>query len=162
MLLGAERDIEVNIYNTAFEQNDANIAFNIYNNSCLQTIEIGWWSKSMHARTDKRNQLEKNLLSSWLFEIVRREHNNGKGKILERWSEYISELYHDERGDEPPIMKKFDGPPIMKDEVRKAVESMKKGKAARPDKVTVEMIESLDEFGIDMLTDFLNALYDSG
>ena len=24
------------------------------------------------------------------------------------------------------------------------------------------MIESLDEFGIDMLTDFLNAIYDSG
>ena len=68
----------------------------------------------------------------------------------------------DERGDKPPIMKNFDGPPIMKDEVRKAVKSMKKGKAAGPDKITVEMIESLDEFGIDMLTDFLNAIYDSG
>ena len=50
----------------------------------------------------------------------------------------------------------------MKDEVRKAVKSMKKGKAAGPDKITVEMIESLDEFGIDMLTDFLNAIYDTG
>ena len=60
-------------------------------------------------------------------------------------------------------MKNFDGPPIMKDQVRKAVKSMKKGKAAGPDKITVEMIESLDEFGIDiMLTDFLNAIYDSG
>ena len=74
-----------------------------------------------------------------------------KEKILERWSEHISELYHDERGDKPPIMKKFDGPPIMKDEVRKAVESMKNGKAVGPDKITVEMIESLDEFGIDSL-----------
>ena len=55
-------------------------------------------------------------------------------------------------------MKNFDGPPIMKDDVRKAVKSMKKGKAAGPDKITVEMIESLDEFGIDMLTDFLNAI----
>ena len=74
-----------------------------------------------------------------------------KEKILERWSEYNNELYHDERGDKPPIMKNFDGPPIMKDEVRKAVKSMKKGKAVGPDKITVEMIESLDEFGIDML-----------
>ena len=65
---------------------------------------------------------------------------------------------HDERGDKPPIKKNFDGPPIMKDEVRKAVKSMKKGKAAGPDKITVEMIESLDEFGIDILTDFLNAM----
>ena len=85
-----------------------------------------------------------------------------KEKILERWAEYISELYHDEWGDKPPIMKKFDGPPIMKDEVRKAVKLMKKGKTAGPDKITVEIIESLDEFGIDMLTDFLNAIYDSG
>ena len=85
-------------------------------------------------------------------------------KILERWAEYISELYHDERGDKPPIMKNFDGPPIMKDEVRKAVKLMKNGKTAGPDKITVEMIESLDEFGMDniMLTDFLNAIYDSG
>ena len=83
-------------------------------------------------------------------------------KILERWAEYISELYHDERGDKSPIMKNFDGPPIVKDEVRKAVKLMKKGKTAGPDKITVEMIESLDEFGIDMLTDFLNAIYDSG
>ena len=58
-------------------------------------------------------------------------------------------------------MKNFDGPPIMKDEVRKAVKLMKKGKTAGPDKITVEMIESLDEFGIDMLTDFLNTIYDS-
>ena len=43
----------------------------------------------------------------------------------------------------------------MKDEVRKAVKLMKKGKTAGLDKITVEMIESLDEFGIDMLTDFL-------
>ena len=71
-----------------------------------------------------------------------------KERIFERWEEYISELYHDERGDKPPIMKNFDGPPIMKDEVRKAVKSMKKGKTAGPDTITVEMIESLDEFGI--------------
>ena len=49
----------------------------------------------------------------------------------------------------------------MKDEVSKAVKSMKKGKDAGPDNITVEMIESLDEFGIDMLTDFMNAIYDS-
>ena len=29
-----------------------------------------------------------------------------KEKIFEKWSEYICELYHDERGDTPQIMKK--------------------------------------------------------
>ena len=43
--LGAERDIEVNISNKTFEQKGAKITFQIYNNSYLQTIEMGWWSK---------------------------------------------------------------------------------------------------------------------
>ena len=43
--LGAERDIEVNISNKTFEQKGAKITFNIYNDLCLQTIEMGWWSK---------------------------------------------------------------------------------------------------------------------
>ena len=43
--LGAERDIEVNISNKTFEQNGAKITFHIYNDSCLQTIGMGWWSK---------------------------------------------------------------------------------------------------------------------
>ena len=118
-------------------------------------------SKSMHARI---REISGKRICSAPGCLKSREGNIiiEKEKILERWSEYISELYHDERGDKPPIMKNFDGPPIMKDEVRKAVKSMKKGKAAGPDKITVEMIESLDEFGIDMLTDFLNAIYDTG
>ena len=43
--LGAQRDIEVNISNKTFEQNGAKITFRIYNDLCLQTIEMGWWSK---------------------------------------------------------------------------------------------------------------------
>ena len=118
-------------------------------------------SKSMHARireiNGKRICSAPGCLKSREGNIIMEKEN-----ILEIWSEYISELCHDERGDKPPIMKNVDGPPIMKDEVRKNVKSMKKGKAGGPDKITVEMIESLDEFGIDMLTDCLNAIYDSG
>ena len=43
--LGAERDIEVNISNKTLEQKGAKITFHIYNDLCLQTIEMGWWSK---------------------------------------------------------------------------------------------------------------------
>ena len=35
--LGAERDIEVNISDTTFEQNGAKITFHIYNDSCLSS-----------------------------------------------------------------------------------------------------------------------------
>ena len=52
--LGAERDIEVKISNKTFEQKGAKITFHIYNNSYLQTIEMGWWSKfeSAHGLMD--------------------------------------------------------------------------------------------------------------
>ena len=44
--MGAERDIlEVKISNKTFEQKGAKKTFHIYNNSYLQTIEMGWWSK---------------------------------------------------------------------------------------------------------------------
>ena len=43
--LGAERDIEVKMSNKTFEQNGAKITVHIYNDSCLQMIEMGWWSK---------------------------------------------------------------------------------------------------------------------
>ncbi len=43
--LGAERDIEVNISDKTFEQKGAKKHFIIYNDSCLQTIDMGWWSK---------------------------------------------------------------------------------------------------------------------
>ena len=51
--LGAERHIEVNISNKT-EQNGTKITFHIYNDSCLQTIEMGWWSKfeSAHGLTE--------------------------------------------------------------------------------------------------------------
>ena len=41
-----------------------------------------------------------------------------KYKILERWAEYIGELYDDEERVEHHIQKNFDSPPLMKLEVQ--------------------------------------------
>ena len=41
-----------------------------------------------------------------------------KEKILERWAEYIGELFEDNRKEHDVMKKNFAGPPIMKDEVR--------------------------------------------
>ena len=40
-----------------------------------------------------------------------------KEKILERWAEYIRELFEDNRKEHDVMKKNFAGPPIMKDEV---------------------------------------------
>ncbi|MCH9665805.1 MAG: hypothetical protein K0U41_08180 [Gammaproteobacteria bacterium] len=85
-----------------------------------------------------------------------------KGKILERWTEYIKELFHDDRGEKPAIHKNLDGPNILKSEVRAALAKMKRNKAAGPDEIVTEMITALEEFGIEKLTEVVNEIYDSG
>ncbi|GFS06668.1 hypothetical protein ElyMa_006550700 [Elysia marginata] len=52
-----------------------------------------------------------------------------KDKIRERWTEYIHELFDDNRKHDHNVMKRnFAGPPIMKDEVRAAIRKMKAGR----------------------------------
>ena len=71
-----------------------------------------------------------------------------KEEVLKRWSEYINELFHDERGDQPRIFKNFDGPEILPAEIQKAMCKMKRNKACGPDQISIEMITALDDFGI--------------
>ena len=60
------------------------------------------------------------------------------------------------------MKKNFAGPPIMKDEVREAMRKMKTGKATGPDGLSIELIEALEEFGIEKATTLLNEIYDTG
>ncbi|XP_063600637.1 uncharacterized protein LOC134776815 [Penaeus indicus] len=85
-----------------------------------------------------------------------------KEDILNRWSEYIEELYHDERGPPPYISNEDEGPLIHEDEVRKALSKMKSGKASGPDEIPSEVITALTEMGIKEVTKLLNSIYDTG
>ena len=85
-----------------------------------------------------------------------------KDKILERWSEYIGKLYNDDRNERKIIKNNFEGPPILKDEIKSAIKQMKTGKALGPDGIATEMIEALEEFGVDILYDLLNEIYNTG
>lgn len=82
--------------------------------------------------------------------------------ILKRWGEYIGELFEDNRGEKPEINKPMHGPPILKDEIRSAMRSMKNGKAAGPDNISIEMINALEDEGIDKLESIMNKMYDTG
>ena len=85
-----------------------------------------------------------------------------KKKILERWAEYIREIFEDNRKEHDVMKKNFAGPPIMKDEVREAMRKMKTGKATGPDGLSIELIEALEEYGIEKVTTLLNEIYDTG
>ena len=54
------------------------------------------------------------------------------------------------------------GPPIMKDEIRAAIRRMKLGKATGPGSISVELLEALEDYGIDKITTLLNEIYDTG
>ena len=47
-------------------------------------------------------------------------------------------------------------------EVAKAIRSMPKKKAPGPDDITIEMVQALDDFGIEWLTALANKIYDEG
>ena len=56
----------------------------------------------------------------------------------------------------------IEGPNILKSEVRTAIKMMRKNKAAGPDGVVIEMIEALEEYGVEKLTEIINKIYDDG
>ena len=85
-----------------------------------------------------------------------------KDDILERWTEYIEELFRDNRGGKPEIRKNIYGPKILQSEIRAAVWRMKGNKARGPAGIVIEMIKALDDFGIEKLTIMANEIYDTG
>ena len=87
----------------------------------------------------------------------------GKEDILSRWEEYIGDLFEDDRGERPEINKEMEGPPILKDKkIECALKSMKYGKATGPDNISVEMIEALEDTGINKLESIMNKMYNTG
>ena len=82
-------------------------------------------------------------------------------KILERWAEYIGDLFADTRPT-LPTPSNDRGSPILKEEVEKAIRKSQAGKAPGDDGITVEMIKLLEEFGIEKLTDLYNVIYSTG
>ena len=62
-------------------------------------------------------------------------------KIADRWVEYITELYEDDR-EQMPKFQVTSGESIMKDEIQKAIKSMKDWKAAGADELPAEALST--------------------
>ena len=83
-------------------------------------------------------------------------------ETLNRWVEYAKELFKDNRGNKPELRRKLEGPKILKPEVVYAMKSMKANKSPGNDNIRIEMIQALEDFGIDTITSLANKIYDSG
>ena len=84
-----------------------------------------------------------------------------KDQVLERWNEYIGELFEDTRPEQPNV-ENLDGPPIINSEVEFALKNTSEGKAPGEDGIVTEMWKALGEFAVDKLTSLFNKIYSSG
>ena len=82
-------------------------------------------------------------------------------EIAARWVEYITELYEDHK-EQMPMFEVTSGASIMKEEIQKALKSMKDGKATGPDELPAEALKALDEHNIEIITSLCNIIYNSG
>ena len=80
------------------------------------------------------------------------------GKILERWSQYIEELFDENRGCVPEIYKNIEGPSILPFEARAALRKMRNNEAPGPDGIKTGMIKSLDDLDIEKIPKLVNEI----
>ena len=93
---------------------------------------------------------------------------NKEGKVLfdlqeiqDKWTEYIEELFNDERR-EIPQMDNGNRPIILKEEVKTAIDTLLPGKAPGEEEITTEMLQVLNETGIYKIPELCNKNHGAG
>ena len=120
----------------------------------------------------KAYQLVKDLTSSKQGRTTTIQDKNGKRltedkNILNRWTEYCSELYnHKAKGDpeilnHPPVTN-TDSHAILREEVEAAVKLLKPGKSAGVDNIPAELLQAGGETMIDVLLNICNKIWQTG
>ena len=85
-------------------------------------------------------------------------------QILNRWTEYCSELYNHKANGDPSVLNcpqtdTEDDHPILRREVEAAVQSLKKGKSAWVDNILAELVQAGGENVITALTTICNKIW---
>ena len=75
-----------------------------------------------------------------------------KEKIIERWKEYVEELYNDERGEKPIIEGDEMELKITEEEVRETIRKLAKNKASGVDGIPAELLQSMGGDCIEIIT----------
>ena len=88
-------------------------------------------------------------------------------EILNRWTEYCSELYNYKANGDPsvldcPLTDGEDDHPIFRKEVEVAVQSLKKGKSAGVNNIQAELVQAGGEDVITALTTICNMIWQTG
>ena len=90
-----------------------------------------------------------------------------ENEILNRWTEYCSDLYNYETEWDPTILDCPQIPdeehhPILREEVEAAVKALKMGKSAGVDNIPAELVQAGGKAMIDILTTICNKIWKTG
>ena len=88
-------------------------------------------------------------------------------EILNRWTEYCSDLYNCETNGDPTVLYSPQIPdeehhPILREEMEAAVKALKMGKSAGVDNRQGELVQAEGEAVIDILTSICNKIWKTG
>ena len=138
---------------------------------------IDEWCQEIDDNLGKKNskkayQLGKDLTSSKQGRATTIQDKNGKRltedkDILYRWTEYRSELHSHKAKGNPEVLKHLpvtntDNYPILREEVKAVVKSLKPGKSVGVDNIPAELIQAGGETMIDALLNICNKIWQTG
>ena len=136
-----------------------------YNEQCeeIEELEKGYKMNKMHAKIKELTNRKHSVKTD--SGCIKDKDGNlllERDEIAKRWTQYIKSLYSDETRNKPEDFENPEGPEILIEEVKKAIEHLKESKAPGEDGITGEHLKALDEEALKTLTDILNDIYNTG
>ena len=120
----------------------------------------------------KAYQLVKDLTTEKQGKTTTIQDKSGKclteeNEILNRWTEYCSDLYNYETEGDPivldfPQIPDAEHHPILREEMEAAVKALKMGKSVGVDNIPAELVQAGREAMIDILTTICNKIWKTG
>ena len=152
-----------------------NLLHNEIKQACIEAKEA-WLNEQCQLIEQLDAAHKTNLMHCQIKEVTGKKRGNGtttcveakygtiimeRDKILDRWSEYIVELYDDDRG-EMPVITTGSISPITYQEVERALKGMPMRKSPGPDDIVTEMLVAAGDMGIAELAKLSNMMYIQG
>jgi hypothetical protein len=127
----------------------------------IEIMALKHQHKNMHKQVLQLSNKRKSMPGGGCLKNKKGNIIMDNDEIIHRWTEYVEELFQDNRKHKPHIENQ-EGPEIIKSEVERAIKMMKRNKSSGPDNIQIEMIKALEEFGIDTITDLCNEMHKTG
>ena len=118
-------------------------------------------SPLLHKMIKSANPVVKNKITSNSVKDKDGEVLTEIDKILQRWEEYVKELYDDPNRKKIEIGSSEKPEYIMKHEIELAISKIRNGKSPGADNIPIELVKSLGNEGTDLICKMINMIYSS-